>query len=128
MISNARVAIVDDDASVRKALTRLLGILHFSVESYETAQEFVEALQCGVPDCLVLDLQMPEMNGFDLQQYLRRMGYRIPTIVITAHDQTGLREQCEAAGAAAYLLKPLGQDELIAAIRATATKPANEPN
>jgi FixJ family two-component response regulator len=123
MNSTARVAIVDDDASVRRALARLLGVFSFVVDTYGSAREFIEALQSRVPGCLIVDLQMPDMTGLDLQRHLTQAGYHIPTIVITAHNQSGFREQCRAAGAAAYLIKPLHEDELIAAINA-ATRPS----
>lgn len=69
-----------------------------------------------MPECLIVDLQMPEMNGLELQRYLNRAGIRIPTIVITAHRENNMRELCEAAGAETYLLKPLQDTSLLAAI------------
>jgi FixJ family two-component response regulator len=69
-----------------------------------------------LPDCLIVDLQMPEMNGLELQHHLNRAGIRIPTIVITANREAEMREQCEAAGAETYLLKPLQDISLLEAI------------
>jgi FixJ family two-component response regulator len=69
-----------------------------------------------VPECLVVDLQMPEMNGLELQHQLNRAGVAIPTIVITAHGEADMRELCDAAGAENYLLKPLQDVVLLAAI------------
>jgi FixJ family two-component response regulator len=115
---NARVAIVDDDAAVRKALARLIRARKFCPQTYGSAREFLASLGDGAPECLVVDLQMPEMNGLDLQYHLVRTGIRIPTIVITAHNEPGFRERCRGAGAVAYLLKPLDQALLIAAISA----------
>ena len=65
---------------------------------------------------MIVDLQMPQMSGLDLQRHLAHQGIRIPTIVITAHDDPGNREKCIAAGAAAYLLKPLRKSVLMNAI------------
>jgi FixJ family two-component response regulator len=110
------VAIVDDDASVRKALARLLGSYAVNAETFGSGQEFLDSLSADQPQCLVLDQHMPEMTGLDLQLQLRRSGFRIPAIIITAHDQPGLREQCQSAGAVAYLLKPLDEKEFIGAI------------
>jgi FixJ family two-component response regulator len=114
---NPRIAIVDDDASVRKALMRLLETSSYDVQTFETAAEFVAALAHDVPECMILDLQMPMMTGLELQHHLASVGIKIPTIVITAHDEPGAREKCVAAGAAAYLLKPLRKATLVTAIR-----------
>jgi FixJ family two-component response regulator len=70
------------------------------------------------PDCLIVDLQMPEMSGLDILQHLTRRGIQIPTIVITAHGDSRARERCESAGAVAFLLKPLQDTSLFSAIDA----------
>ena len=115
---SARIAIVDDDASVRKALARLLTASSFNIETYGSARDFLASLKAGRPDCLVVDLHMPELTGFDLQRQLARIGINIPTIVITAYNEPGLRERCQSAGAAAFLLKPLDGSTLIGVINA----------
>jgi FixJ family two-component response regulator len=121
----ARIAIVDDDASVRKALGRLLSASSFDIKSYGSARDFLKSLQLGTPDCLVVDLHMPELTGFDLQRQLMRSGINIPTIVITAYNEPGLRERCQSAGAAAFLLKPVDGSTLIGSINAaTGRNPA----
>jgi FixJ family two-component response regulator len=114
----ARVAIVDDDASVLRALSRLLGTCSYRTATYRSAREFLDSLQHGMPECLVVDMQMPEFTGLDLLHHLMRHGIQIPSIVITGHDEAGVRERCEAVGTRAYLLKPLRGDALIAAIDA----------
>src|SRR5262245_32905110 len=114
----ARIAIVDDDASVRKALGRLLSASSFDIETYASARDFLASLKAGKPDCLVVDLHMPELTGFDLQRQLARTGVQIPVIVITAYNEPGLRERCQSAGAAAFLLKPLDGSTLIGVINA----------
>src|SRR5215813_11929753 len=110
------VAIVDDDSAVRKALSRLLGASAIRAQCYGSAREFLDSLPSGTPECLIVDLQMPEMTGLELQGELTRIGARIPTIVITAHNEKGLRERCMAAGATAYLVKPLDAGVLLASI------------
>ena len=112
------IAIVDDDAAVRKALARLLRMSSFETETFGSGEEFLDSLSRRTPACLIADLQMPEMTGLQLQHHLARVGVRIPTIIITAHDEAGARERCEAAGASAYLLKPLQPAALVAAINA----------
>jgi FixJ family two-component response regulator len=121
------IAVVDDDASVLKALTRLLRSRAFQARTYASAQDFLTALPDGLPKCLILDLQMPEMNGLELLQHLTRNGIRIPTIIITAHRENSIRERCESAGAIAFLLKPLQDTSLLAAID-DASRIAGTPN
>lgn len=115
---NACIAIVDDDPSVLRALARLLRMSSCDTKTYLSGREFLESLQHDVPACLIADLQMPEMTGLDLQHHLKRRGIQIPTIIITAHDELAARQLCNAAGASAYLLKPLQGPILIAAINA----------
>src|SRR5215468_500757 len=114
----ACIAIVDDDASVLKALSRLLGTCSYRTATYRSAREFLDSLQHGMPECLVVDMQMPEITGLDLLHHLNRHGIQIPSIVITGHDEANVRERCEAVGTRAYLLKPLQGEALIAAIEA----------
>ncbi|MBR0907198.1 response regulator transcription factor [Bradyrhizobium liaoningense] len=125
------IALVDDDPSVLRALSRLLRTRGIDSITYESARDFLSSLPDEAtgawPECLVLDLQMPEMNGLELQRHLKRSGIQIPTIVITAHSEDDMRELCMAAGAHAYLLKPLDDLTLIAAIndvRARGARPA----
>ena len=110
------IAIVDDDPAVLKALARLLRTRAFRAKTYESAQHFLAALPDKRPACLIVDLQMPGMSGLELQHHLAREGIRIPTIVITAHGDAGARERCEAAGAVAFLAKPLQDVAFFAAI------------
>jgi FixJ family two-component response regulator len=110
------IAIVDDDPSVLRALARLLRAHAIEARTYTSAREFLTALPDGLPECLIVDLQMPAMTGLELQRYLTRKGILIPTIVITAHNEAGARERCESAGAAAFLSKPLQDTSLLAAI------------
>jgi FixJ family two-component response regulator len=119
----ARVAIVDDDTSVRNALALLLGAYSFETATYGSAADFLQSLVGGIPACLILDLQMPEMTGLELQHYLVHKGIQIPTIAITAHDALGAREHCKAAGARAFLLKPIQEETLIAAVNSAIEEP-----
>ena len=114
--ASTRVALVDDDASVRKALARFLSAASFEITTFGSAREFLRSAQAGLPECLVVDLQMPDVNGLELQRHLVRSGINIPTIVITAYNEPGLRERCESAGAAAFLVKPLDGQMLIGEI------------
>jgi FixJ family two-component response regulator len=112
------IAIVDDDPSVLKALSRLLRSHACRSKTYASAQAFLEALPSGLPECLIVDWQMPEMNGLELLEHLRRRGIHVPTIIISAHSDQGARQRCMSAGALAFFSKPLQDKELLAAIAA----------
>src|SRR5690242_8694139 len=118
------IAIVDDDRSVLKAVTRLLRAGDFEAKPYESAQEFLAALPDGLPKCPIADLQMPDMSGLELLQHLTHWGIRLPTIIVTAHGEPGVRERCTSAGAAGFLLKPLHGQSLFAAIADAGGPPA----
>src|SRR6516165_6917806 len=96
----ARIAIVDDDVSVRKALSLLLNASSYEADAYGSAADFLRSLRdYALPQCLIVDLQMPDMSGLELQHHLVRGGINIPTIAITAYNEFGARERCQSAGA-----------------------------
>jgi FixJ family two-component response regulator len=109
---------VDDDAFVCKALERLLRSAGFAVETYSSGSEFLKAIGSHTPDCVVLDLHMPEVNGFEVQAQLARAGARIPAVVITGHDTAESRERAMRNGAGAYICKPVDDKALMEAINA----------
>ena len=111
--ASTSIAIVDDDPAVLKALSRLLRSHAFRARTYESGREFLAALPAGLLDCLIVDLQMPEMNGLELQQHLVNSGIEIPTILITAYAEVALRDH---SGLVASLRKPLQQQALFEAI------------
>jgi FixJ family two-component response regulator len=108
---------VDDEPAVRTALARLLGASSFEAKTYGSAREFIDSIAHGVPECLIVDLHMPDFTGLDLQRYLNGIDKKIPTIVITAFDDAGTRERSVASGAKAFLTKPLHGPTLIEAIK-----------
>ena len=112
-----RVAVVDDDMSVRKALERLLRVAGFDVAAFASGEEFYFSLESLRPDCLVLDLHMPSMNGLEVQRRLRQADIRLPVVVITGHDEPETRAQCLSAGATDYLCKPFDDEALLSAIQ-----------
>ena len=118
------IAIVDDDESVCRALARLLRSLNMTPQTFTSGQAFLDLLQAMPtfkPDCLILDLQMPGMNGLAVQDRLLQSDSRIPVIFVTAHDEVGAREKALTAGAAAFLRKPF-DDELLIKTLAQALK------
>jgi len=110
------IAVVDDEESVRKALGRLIRSAGFSVETYASGVEFMQSLQRRRPDCVVLDLRMPLVNGFDVQGALVRSGAGVPVVIITGDDSPSSRERTLRQGAHAYLRKPVDDAMLIDAI------------
>lgn len=106
------IAIVDDDASVRRALRRLVEAAGYAVQAFASAREFLDWLPQGRAACLVLDIHMDGMSGFDLQQRLA-----VPVIFITAHDDTLTLERIKMARVAGHLRKPFDEDTVLNAIR-----------
>jgi FixJ family two-component response regulator len=120
------IAIVDDEEPVRKALKRLLRASGLEAESYASGKDFLKASAERQPDCVVLDLHMPGMSGLEVLRELRASRSTLPTVMITAYDEPASREQCLAAGAAAYLRKPLDERLLLNAISATVKRTPKE--
>ena len=113
------ISIVDDDLSVRRALSRLVRLAGFAVESFASAREFLESAPRGRTACLVLDIQLDNggMSGFDLQERLVADGVTIPTIFITAHGDGRTRERVKQSGVAGFLSKPFGDQALLDLLR-----------
>jgi FixJ family two-component response regulator len=112
------IAVVDDEEAVRTALRRLLRSASLDVETFSSGAEFLESVKEHQPDCVVLDLHMPQVSGFAVQARLAESGIRLPTVVITGHDAEATRERALAGGAAAYLRKPVDGQALLDAIAA----------
>ena len=110
------VAVVDDEESVRRALKRLICSAGLDVETFPSGDEFLETIAELKPDCVVLDLHMPKVDGFKVQSWMRRAGLDVPVIIITGHDSPEAQIQCLKSGACAYLRKPVDGDALLNAI------------
>src|SRR5262245_22446587 len=111
-----RVFVVDDDASVRRALHRLLQAAGFEVESYPDAAAYLERPVPPPPACLVLDIRMPGMTGLEFQRAIVGTHRELPVIFITGHGGEEMRAQGLGAGAVAVLFKPIDEEALIGAI------------
>jgi FixJ family two-component response regulator len=111
------VAIVDDDPSIRRSVRNLLQSLGFRVETFASAEVFLESAHLASTECLVLDLWMPGMQGLELLGYLADAGVHIPAVILTAHGDDETRERALQAGAIAVLSKPFRSDALIQAVR-----------
>ena len=112
-----RIAVVDDDASVRSALCRLLRASDFEAKAFETGAEFLTSYRSFRPHCAIIDLHMPGMSGLEAQQHLSLDGSPVSIIIITGHDAPHIRSECLAAGASAYLTKPVDEKILMSSIR-----------
>lgn len=110
------ISIVDDDLSVRRALRRLVRSAGYLVETFASGHDFLSSAPAGRIGCLVLDVHMDGMNGFELQERLATDQIPIPIIFITAHDDPATRERARASGAAGYLSKPFHPQALLDAI------------
>jgi len=114
--TNPTIAVVDDDASVCRAISRLLRSLGMNANTFTSGHEFLEQIETMPsfdPDCVVLDVQMPGMNGLEVQELLVRGDKPLPVIFITAHDEIGVCERALQAGAVAFLRKPFNDELLI---------------
>lgn len=106
------VAIVDDDPSIRRSLHRLVQSAGYAVETFASGRQFFEWLPNGRAACLVLDIQMKEMSGFEVQERLA-----VPVVFITSYDDAATRARIEKSGAAGHLWKPFDEQAVLSAIR-----------
>ena len=118
-MSSHLVAVVDDDASVRRALTRLLQSADLRVLTYASATEFLDAGLSSAPDCAILDIHLGGMNGLELLSRLRELGHNLPVLIMTAHDDEQAREAAARGGCVAYLRKPLDPKVLLDEVAVT---------
>jgi FixJ family two-component response regulator len=122
------IAIVDDDESVCHAIKGLVRSLGMEADTFASGQEFIDCIE-AMPsrrfNCVILDVQMPGLNGLDVQERLKRLGNRFPIIFLTAHDEVSVRERALAAGAVAFLRKPFAAELLIKTLRAAVKLDAN---
>jgi FixJ family two-component response regulator len=107
------IAIVDDDRPFGRAMRRLLSASGLTTMAYGSGREFLASLGSSSPDCVILDLQMPDLNGLAVLHHLANTELHLPTIIITAHDEPEARAQCLAAGAIGFLTKPVEEADLL---------------
>ena len=112
------ICVVDDDPSVRRAVQRLLGDGRYDVRTFPSAEDFLASAALATAACLVLDVHLTGMSGFDLYDALDAAGSRVPVVFITAFDDAATRERVRRTGTAHYLRKPFDGALLIAAIEA----------
>ena len=115
------IAVVDDDISVRESLESLLKSVGFRVNTYSSAEEFMDSPRLEAADCLILDVRLDGMSGPDLQRELKTTGRSIPIVFVTAHETEALRERMMGDGAIDCLLKPFADDTLLDAVEKALT-------
>ena len=114
--SVSQIYVVDDDLSVREGVERLIRSAGLKVKTFPTAQEILTSLQTELPSCLVLDVQLPDINGLELQQQLATKDLQVPIIFLTGHGDIPTSVRAMKAGAIEFLTKPFGDEELLSAI------------
>lgn len=120
--SSQIVYVVDDDESIRRSITRLLKAGGFKFEAHASAKTFLSGLHPGMSGCVILDLNMPEMNGLVLQQALVKAGCSLPVIFLTAHGDIPTSVTAMKAGAEDFLTKPVRGGVLLEAIQRAFTR------
>jgi FixJ family two-component response regulator len=110
------VAIVDDDELFRRSVERLIGSAGFSVETFGSAEDFLEHGNMDATACVILDMRLPGLNGFELQRQLITRPRRIPIVFVSAHEDPIVRVNALRAGAIAYLKKPFDNRTLLDAL------------
>jgi FixJ family two-component response regulator len=114
--TDAYIAIVDDDKSVRKALDRILRLDGYDVASFDSTDTFLASLASRMPACVILDVHMPGPSGFEAQALARVMGIDIPAVFITASDDRTLDDAVREARGVALLRKPFASEALLRAV------------
>ena len=110
------ICIVDDDASVRRALGRMVELFGFDVRLFASPHECLDGLDINRASCLILDTTLPGMDGFELHTLLKESNRSVPTIFISAHDDKRYKEKALSVGATAFLNKPFNENSLRDAI------------
>ena len=117
MPEKSLISIVDDDESFRDSMRRLLKSHGYTVAVFPSADEFLASTQLRATHCLIADMHMPAMTGAELYQHLVATGHSIPTILITAYPEDGVRQRMLSLGVGCYLQKPLDEPVLIDCLR-----------
>jgi FixJ family two-component response regulator len=115
-MDNSVVFIIDDDASVRDAISNLLESVGLNAQTFGSTEEFLAAQRTEAASCLVLDVMLPGMRGLEFQEMLKKNGVSIPIIFITAHGDIPMTSKAMKAGAIEFLAKPFPKEDLLAAI------------
>ena len=124
--SVAVIYVVDDDPSVRKALTRLFKTRGWATKAFPSARDFLEGARGDVAGCLILDVRMPGLSGLELQELLTSHGFDIPIVFMSAHGDIPMSVKAVKAGAVDFLPKPVDSEQLVEVVRAAVEKHVRE--
>jgi FixJ family two-component response regulator len=119
---NPTIFVIDDDASMRRALTYLLQSAGYNVETHSSAEEFLRREHYDGLGCIILDVQMPGLSGMDLQERLMRSDYKMPIIFLTGHGELSMGVQAMKKGAIDFLSKPCDDEQLLEAVHSAVEK------
>ena len=111
------VLVIDDDASMREAISRLLHAIGLTVRTFGSAREFLGTRLPDIPACVILDVRLPDLSGLDLQREMVERGIHVPVIFITGHGDIPMSVQAMKAGAVEFLTKPFRDQDLLDAVR-----------
>ena len=119
MSKSLLVSVVEDDQFFRESMKRLMRSLGYSVEAFPSAADFLASPRLVETACLIADVHMPAMTGLELYRHLIDAGYAIPTILVTAYPDEGVRARALNDGVVCYLRKPVDEEDLVRCLRAT---------
>ena len=121
------VSIVDDDPHAREGIKELVESLGYSARAFVSAQDFLQSGAVAKTSCLITDLQMPGLNGLELQERLQAQGYQTPVILITAYPNENHRRRALSAGAIGFLSKPFEEQSLVECLTIAMKRPHDSP-
>lgn len=121
------VSIVDDDPHAREGIKELVESLGYNARAFVSAQDFLQSGAVAKTSCLITDLQMPGLNGLELQERLQAQGYQTPVILITAYPNENHRRRALSAGAVGFLSKPFEEQSLLECLTIAMERPHESP-
>ncbi len=116
-VSTSAIRVIDDDASWRRSITRLLAASGYDVMPYESAEQFLRADDLSIPGCILLDVRMPSLSGLQLQRSLAEKNDALPIVFLTGHGDIPMSVHAMRAGAEDFLTKPVSSEALLAAVQ-----------
>ena len=126
-VSGPAIRVVDDDASWRQSVTRLLAASGYKVMPYESAEQFLQADDCSTPGCILLDVRMPSVSGLQLQRSLAAQSQALPIVFLTGHGDIPMSVVAMRAGADDFLTKPVNAETLLAAVQRAIARDSEPP-
>jgi FixJ family two-component response regulator len=120
------IAVVDDDLAILKAMDRLIRSHGCAAITFSSGAEFLRFAAVTPPDCVILDIQMPDQTGVEVHEHMRARGQRVPVIYITAHEDEAVEQQTQQKGSYGFFHKPFRNEHLWKAVRSAITPPEQD--